>query len=133
DNLWRESKKTKSLLKFFSVNESKKHAEKGSYSTDDEGPEKSYNRLQLTGLILGPVLFILTLLFLEAEGLDSAGVFVSLQHYGSRAGGSLKPYQSRLHPSCRCSCSRLAVSWTAARQPAPTAMTSSSCSSAVSL
>ena len=76
DNLWRESKKTKSLLKFFSVNESKKHAEKGSYSTDDEGPEKSYNRLQLTGLILGPVLFILTLLFLEAEGLDSAGVFV---------------------------------------------------------
>lgn len=76
DNLWRESKKTKSLLKFFSVNESKKHAEKGSYPTNDEGPEKSYNRLQLTGLILGPALFILTLLFLEAEGLDGAGVFV---------------------------------------------------------
>ncbi|HIW11696.1 MAG TPA: SLC13 family permease [Candidatus Salinicoccus stercoripullorum] len=76
DNLWRESKRTKSLLKFFSVNESKKHAEKGSYPTNDEGPEKSYNRLQLTGLILGPALFILTLLFLEAEGLDGAGVFV---------------------------------------------------------
>lgn len=77
DNLWRESKKTKSLLKFFSVNESKKHAEKGSYSTqNDEGPEKSYNRMQLVGLILGPLLFILTLLFLKTDGLDSAGVFV---------------------------------------------------------
>lgn len=75
ENLWRESKRTKSLLKFFSVNDSKKHAEKGSYPSG-EGPEKSYNRMQLVGLFLGPLLFTLTLLFLNTEGLDSAGVFV---------------------------------------------------------
>ncbi len=75
-NMWRESKRTKSLLKFFSVDEAKKHAEQGNRGPVNEGPEHSYGRMQLVGLILGPLLFILTLLFLNTEGLDSAGVFV---------------------------------------------------------
>ncbi len=78
NNLWRESKKTKSMLKFFSVDEAKKRAEQDHQQNTEpeEGPEHSYGRMQLIGLILGPLLFILTLLFLDAEGLDSAGVYV---------------------------------------------------------
>ncbi|MFB9861524.1 SLC13 family permease [Salinicoccus siamensis] len=75
-NMWRESKRTKSLLKFFSVDEAKKHADGGGSSHGSEGPEKSYGRMQLTGLILGPLLFILTLLLLDTEGLEEGGVFV---------------------------------------------------------
>ncbi|PTE42846.1 C4-dicarboxylate ABC transporter [Staphylococcus equorum] len=38
--------------------------------------KKSYNSGQLIGLILGPLLFVLTLLFLQPEGLSSKGIFV---------------------------------------------------------
>ncbi|GAB3068959.1 SLC13 family permease [Salinicoccus sesuvii] len=72
-NLWRESKRTKSMLKFFSAEAVKESAQKG---TDDEPPVTPYNRRQLIGLILGPLLFVLALLFLESEGLDQSGVFV---------------------------------------------------------
>ncbi|MFP3360272.1 anion transporter, partial [Planococcus sp. SIMBA_143] len=58
------------------MDEAKKHAEQGNRGPVNEGPEHSYGRMQLVGLILGPLLFILTLLFLNTEGLDSAGVFV---------------------------------------------------------
>lgn len=77
DNLWKESRRTKSLLKFFSSKDLKNAAE--SSETSAEGPDeskKSYTPSQLIGLLLGPLLFILTLLFLETEGLDGSGVFV---------------------------------------------------------
>jgi sodium-dependent dicarboxylate transporter 2/3/5 len=73
DNVWRESGRTKSLLKFFSSKDMKKAMEN---DPDDLSGYPPYNRLQMAGLILGPLLFILTLLFLDTEGLDSSGVFV---------------------------------------------------------
>ncbi|MFD2829911.1 SLC13 family permease [Corticicoccus populi] len=72
DNLWRESRRTKSLLKFFSAKELKN----GVKPEDNNDDKKPYARMQLVGLILGPLLFALALLFLETEGLDSSGVFV---------------------------------------------------------
>lgn len=70
DNLWKESRKTKSLLKFFSEKDLKKND-----NPEDEN-KQPYSRMQLIGLILGPLLFVLSLLFLETEGLDASGVFV---------------------------------------------------------
>ena len=73
DNLWSESKRTKSLLKFFSSKDLKNAAAGGPMPEENA---TSYNKVQLTGLILGPLLFVLTLLFLESGSLDSSGVFV---------------------------------------------------------
>ena len=74
DNLWSESKKTKSLLKFFSAKDLK-NASTGGLPPEEPGV-KSYTRVQLIGLFLGPIFFILTLLFLQSESLDSKGIFV---------------------------------------------------------
>ena len=46
------------------------------YLTFFSGKNKSYNAGQLTGLILGPLLFILTLLTFQPENLSYKGVFV---------------------------------------------------------
>ena len=73
DNVWKESRRTKSLLKFFSSKDMKKAVEN---EPDDDSGYPPYNKLQMTGLILGPLLFVLTLLFLQTDGLDSNGVFV---------------------------------------------------------
>ena len=73
DNLWSESKRTKSLLKFFSAKDLRDAA------TGAPVPEPnatSYTKVQLIGLLLGPLLFVLTLLFLQTEGLDQNGIFV---------------------------------------------------------
>ena len=40
------------------------------------GPPGGYTRARLVGLILGPTLFLLTMLFLRPEGLSSEGVAV---------------------------------------------------------
>src|SRR5699024_431856 len=74
DNVWKESRRTKSLLKFFSSKDMKKAVE--NEPDDDSSGYPTYNKLQMTGLILGPLLFVLPLLFLPADGLDSNGVFV---------------------------------------------------------
>ena len=74
DNVWKESRRTKSLLKFFSSKDMKKAVE--NEPDDDSSGYPPYNKLQMTGLILGPLLFVLTLLFLQTDGLDSNGVFV---------------------------------------------------------
>ncbi len=73
DNLWSESKRTKSLLKFFSAKDLRDAA------TGAPVPEPnatSYTKVQLIGLLLGPLLFVLTLLFLQTEGLVQNGIFV---------------------------------------------------------
>ena len=74
DNVWKESRRTKSLLKFFSSKDMKEAVENKKY--DDSSGYPPYNKLQMTGLILGPLLFILTLLFLQTDGLDGSGIFV---------------------------------------------------------
>lgn len=73
DNLWSESKRTKSLLKFFSSKDLKNAA---SGAPLPEKNATSYTKVQLAGLIIGPLLFVLTLLFLESASLDSSGIFV---------------------------------------------------------
>ncbi len=73
DNLWSESKRTKSLLKFFSAKDLRDVAT-GAPTPDPNAT--SYTKVQLIGLLLGPLLFVLTLLFLQAEGLDQNGIFV---------------------------------------------------------
>ncbi len=73
DNLWSESKRTKSLLKFFSAKDLRDLAT-GAPTPDPNAT--SYTKVQLIGLLLGPLLFVLTLLFLQAEGLDQNGIFV---------------------------------------------------------
>ena len=74
DNLWSESKKTKYLLKFFSAKDLK-NASTGGLPPEEPGV-KSYTSVQLIGLFLGPIFFILTLLFLQSESFDSKGIFV---------------------------------------------------------
>lgn len=73
DNMWSESRRTKSLLKFFSSKDLR-DAASGAPAPDEH--RQSYTKAQIIGLILGPLLFTLTLLFLESGSLDSAGVFV---------------------------------------------------------
>lgn len=67
--LWDESKRTKDMLKFFSTD-----ALKG--ENKPKPPPKAYTTPQLVGLILGPLLFILILLFFKADGLSQNGVYV---------------------------------------------------------
>ena len=74
ENVWKESRRTKSLLKFFSSKDMKEAVE--NKKDDDSSGYPPYNKLQMTGLILGPLLFILTLLFLQTDGLDGSGIFV---------------------------------------------------------
>ena len=73
DNLWSESNRTKSLLKFFSSKDLR-DAASGAPSPDEHRP--AYKPAQLIGLILGPLLFVLALLFIKSESLDSSGIFV---------------------------------------------------------
>lgn len=73
DNLWSESKRTKSLLKFFSQKDLRKVAT-GVPEPQEHRP--SYKPAQLIGLFLGPLLFVLALLFIKSDSLDSLGVFV---------------------------------------------------------
>ncbi|GGI41655.1 SLC13 family permease [Mammaliicoccus stepanovicii] len=69
NQLWKESGKTKEMLKFFSADSLKSQNEPAP-------PPKSYTTPQLIGLILGPLLFIVILLFFKADGLSQNGVFV---------------------------------------------------------
>ena len=58
NQLWKESGRTKEMLKFFSADAMK--------NQNKPDPElKAYNTAQLIGLILGPLLFLVVLLFLK--------------------------------------------------------------------
>ena len=82
--LWRSHDQTKNLLNFFSykkdIDKAKKkneqtnqvtHTGEPSQKPDNNKNKKSYSRAQIVGLILGPLLFVLTLLFFSPEGLSS--------------------------------------------------------------
>ena len=69
NQLWKESGRTKEMLKFFSADAMK--------NQNKPDPElKAYNTAQLIGLILGPLLFLVVLLFFKADGLSQNGVYV---------------------------------------------------------
>ena len=80
--LWRSHDQTKKALNFFSYKKDIKEAKKSSEQSqqvasggnpspkeDNEHTTKSYSTAQIVGLILGPLLFVLTLLFFSPEGL----------------------------------------------------------------
>ena len=75
--LWREHLGVKQLLSLFSVRGSEVMTE-SSYNTEKkQQPRKSptpvYNTPQKIGLIIGPLLFLLTMLFFEPNGLSNQG------------------------------------------------------------
>src|SRR5690554_4247177 len=83
--LWEKHDQVKDLFRFF-VNPGetigkkkgrKSEATAGGYGGNDDkesGGKRPYTRAQLTGLILGPLLFLITILFVSPEGLSSGGV-----------------------------------------------------------
>ncbi|WP_054706589.1 SLC13 family permease [Bacillus sp. JCM 19041] len=81
--LWQQSEKTKDLLNVFSYankgssalkKEAAQHEQKIKQSKAPEPSiKKPYSRAQLIGLILGPLLFLLTILFFNPEGLSVDG------------------------------------------------------------
>ncbi len=81
--LWEMHDQAKDLMKFTvtgSVNKSqadtKQKYKSGSSSSGPDGFGPSYGTRQKAGLILGPLLFALTLLFMEGEGLSQSAVAV---------------------------------------------------------
>src|SRR5690606_30015985 len=82
--LWKNHHDTKKLLRFFlPISGSQGSVEdiaKGSSAAAGKEPENPRRRLtktQVVGLILGPVLFVLTLLFCSPEGLSKEGVAIA--------------------------------------------------------
>ncbi|GGK07688.1 sodium-dependent dicarboxylate transporter SdcS [Lentibacillus kapialis] len=81
DWLWEKHDQAKDMLRFFvRPNDSKlgndgtnPNSTKESDGGDGGNKKRSYSTAQFIGLFLGPVLFIVTLLFFQPEGLSSAG------------------------------------------------------------
>ncbi|MFS0788575.1 SLC13 family permease [Shouchella sp. 1P09AA] len=85
DRLWQQSERTKDLLNIFSYankgsaalkKEAAQHKEKKQTKQpipNGDQQKKPYSRAQLVGLILGPLLFLLTILFFEPAGLSADG------------------------------------------------------------
>ncbi|MCM3714595.1 SLC13 family permease [Alkalihalobacillus oceani] len=86
ENLWKQHQRTKNLLNIFALH---KHAGSnaaaaGQGGTDEslggreprppsEKPSRPYSQAQLIGLLLGPALFLVTMLFFHPEGLAPEG------------------------------------------------------------
>ncbi|MTH54938.1 DASS family sodium-coupled anion symporter [Bacillus mangrovi] len=76
DSMWRVHDKTKQLL-LFAIPGSTEKAAAGRKTNQSIEPEpRSYKRGQLIGLILGPLLFLLSVLFFSPEELSSEGRMV---------------------------------------------------------
>ncbi|WP_424475331.1 SLC13 family permease [Oceanobacillus kimchii] len=81
--MWEKHDQVKDLFRLFVkpsevIEKNKKNGTTPSSTTnnnngDDEGNKRQYNKAQLIGLFLGPISFILTLLFFSPEGLSSEG------------------------------------------------------------
>lgn len=81
--LWRSHEQTKKLLNFFSYKKEvdavkKGRAQQANNAGGEQQPEKpnklnrkSYSKAQMIGLLLGPLLFLFTMLFFSPEGLSS--------------------------------------------------------------
>ncbi|ADC49167.1 sodium:dicarboxylate cotransporter DASS family [Alkalihalophilus pseudofirmus OF4] len=82
NGLWNSHRQTKNLLNVFSyqkgsaakaANASATNAREGQSmqpQNNDNEPKNSYSKAQMIGLILGPALFLLTILFFSPEGLS---------------------------------------------------------------
>ncbi|AIC96433.1 SLC13 family permease [Shouchella lehensis] len=85
NRLWEQSERTKDLLNIFSyankgsaalrkeAAEHKEMRERKNASPENNHKKKPYSRAQLIGLLLGPLLFALTMLFFEPAGLSADG------------------------------------------------------------
>lgn len=76
--LWEKHDQAKDLLLLFakprgSANSREKATDRGPAKQQQNKDPRSYKPAQLTGLILGPLLFTLTLLFFSPEGLSEGG------------------------------------------------------------
>lgn len=86
--LWQQHHRTKSLLNIFAYKRDNGQPSEqgqandqqqdmpGNGNNDEDPPElkkPGYTKAQLVGLILGPLLFTITMLFLDPEGLSAAG------------------------------------------------------------
>lgn len=84
DWLWEKHDQVKDLFRFFvkteeTIENNKKKnpgVTEGGYGGNGKGSKRPYTSAQLTGLILGPLLFLITLLFVAPEGLSKEGVGV---------------------------------------------------------
>lgn len=88
NRLWAQSERTKDLLNIFSyankgsatlkeeAAQHKENRQKKGPSTNEDKEKKPYSRAQLVGLILGPLLFLLTILFFDPAGLSTDGKLV---------------------------------------------------------
>ncbi|MBN6206684.1 DASS family sodium-coupled anion symporter [Ralstonia pickettii] len=80
--LWEKHDQVKDMFRFFvkpgatiEKNKRKKpEATAGGYGGNGKGSKRPYTPAQLTGLILGPLLFLITLLFVSPEELSREGV-----------------------------------------------------------
>ncbi|EZH65436.1 anion transporter [Bacillaceae bacterium JMAK1] len=84
NSLWRQHNRTKDLLNIFSYKkdidkaaEQRKNKEEAATTSSSEPPsspnlpKQAYTKAQMIGLLLGPTLFILTMVFFNPEGLAS--------------------------------------------------------------
>lgn len=88
--LWKQHKRTKDVLNIFAIRKNvaektkdtdkrketsiKNSVNQGQPENSGDGPpKKPYSRAQIVGLILGPLLFVLTMVFFQPEGLSFAG------------------------------------------------------------
>ncbi|WP_249871344.1 SLC13 family permease [Oceanobacillus saliphilus] len=87
DWLWEKHDQVKDMFRFFvkpaeTIEKKKESNSAGSPDANEngtgngDGNKRSYSPLQLTGLFLGPILFLITLLFVSPEGLSQEGIAV---------------------------------------------------------
>lgn len=87
--LWKSHRQTKNLLNFFSYKKETEELNKDESPTrertglekspkepDNKYNKKSYSTAQIVGLILGPLLFMITFMFFTPEGLSEEGIAV---------------------------------------------------------
>ncbi|MGA9289709.1 MAG: DASS family sodium-coupled anion symporter [Anaerobacillus sp.] len=77
NHLWKEHHRAKDLLTFASSHTPEIPSQTSQKNTSiTSGPEPSYDKRKLTGLILGPALFLSLMLFFHPNGLSNAGLAV---------------------------------------------------------
>lgn len=77
-SLWNEHRKAKQLLSFMIRPTKQTNTKKHSHDNDtgSQPPHHFYTKRQWTGLILGPLLFVVTLMFFQPEGLSKEALAV---------------------------------------------------------
>ncbi|WP_281659205.1 DASS family sodium-coupled anion symporter [Halobacillus sp. Cin3] len=76
NRMWVLHREAKELLTFASGGAGSTGSADAPSASSEEDPGPAFDRRQKIGLVLGPLLFVITLLFLEADGLSSSAVAV---------------------------------------------------------